>query len=67
MHYLLMIRMSRKAFVKKIVTVPADLWREFEVEAAKKFGLYGAIKKAIEEAIRLWLEAQRKESQRGPR
>jgi hypothetical protein len=52
--------MSEKVFVKKSITVPADLWREFEVEATRKFGHYGAIKKAIEEAIRLWLETQRK-------
>jgi len=52
--------MSRKVYVKKFITVPADLWREFEVEATRKFGHYGAIKRAVEEAIRLWLEVQRK-------
>jgi len=52
--------MSEKKFVKKTVTVPADLWREFEVEATRKFGHYGAIKRAMEEAIRLWLEVQKK-------
>jgi len=55
---------SEERFVKKTVTVPAGLWREFEVEAARKFGYYGAIKRALEEAIRLWLEVQkRRESQ----
>jgi hypothetical protein len=52
--------LSGRVYVKKTVTVPLDLWREFEVEATRKFGYYGAIRKAVEEAIKLWLEAQRK-------
>jgi hypothetical protein len=54
------LSMSKRVYVKKLITVPADLWREFEVEATRKFGHYGAIKRAVEEAIRLWLEVQRK-------
>ena len=46
--------------VRKTVEVPDQLWREFEIHAVKKFGYYGAIKKALEEAIRLWLEVERK-------
>jgi len=46
--------------VRKTVEVPDKLWREFEVYAVKKFGYYGAIKKALEEAIRLWLEEEKK-------
>jgi len=49
--------------VRKTVEVPDELWREFEVYAVKKFGYYGAIKKALEEAIRLWLEKVKKELQ----
>jgi hypothetical protein len=52
--------MSERLFVKKTITVRKDLWREFEVEATRKFGHYGAIKKAVEEAISLWLETQKK-------
>ena len=46
--------------MRKTVEVPDKLWREFEVYAVKKFGYYGAIKKALEEAIRLWLEEEKK-------
>jgi len=49
--------------VRKTVEIPEELWREFEVHAVKKFGYYGAIKKALEEAIRLWLEEVKKEQQ----
>jgi len=45
------------------VEIPDDLWREFEVYAVKRFGYYGAIKRALEEAIRLWLEKVRRELQ----
>jgi hypothetical protein len=55
--------MSERLYVKKTITIRKDLWREFEVEATRKFGHYGAIRKAIEEAITLWLETQKKESQ----
>jgi len=50
--------------VRKTIEVPDGLWREFEIEAVKKFGHYGAIKKAIEEAIKLWLEKQKEKEQR---
>lgn len=46
--------------VRKTVEVSSELWREFEVLAVKRFGLYGAIKKALEEAIKLWVEEQKK-------
>ncbi len=49
--------------VRKTVEVPDELWREFEVYAVRKFGYYGAIKKALEEAIRLWLEKVKKKLQ----
>ena len=49
--------------VRKTVEIPDELWREFEVYAVRKFGYYGAIKKALEEAIRLWLEEVKKEQQ----
>ena len=49
--------------VRKTVEVPNKLWREFEIYAVKKFGYYGAIKKALEEAIRLWLEKVKRELQ----
>ncbi len=49
--------------VRKTVEVSDDLWREFEIYAVKKFGYYGAIKRALEEAIRLWLEVVKKELQ----
>jgi len=46
--------------VRKTVELPDELWRRFEVAAVKKFGYYGAIKKALVEAIKLWLEEQEK-------
>ncbi len=49
--------------VRKTVEVPDELWREFEVYAVRKFGYYGAIKKALEEAIKLWLERAKGELQ----
>ena len=49
--------------VRKTVEIPNELWKEFEIYAVKKFGYYGAIKKALEEAIRLWLEEQKKKEQ----
>ena len=47
--------------VRKTIDVPDELWKKFEVEAVRKFGIYGAIKKAIIEAIELWLKEQKKE------
>jgi len=49
--------------VRKTVEVSDELWREFEIYAVKKFGYYGAIKRALEEAIRLWLKEMKKEQQ----
>ncbi len=48
---------------RKTIEVPDELWREFEVYAVKRFGHYGAIKKAIREAIELWLREQKKQEQ----
>ena len=45
---------------RKMVEVPEDLWREFTVYAVRKFGYRGAIKKAIKEAIKLWLEREKR-------
>ena len=45
---------------KTTVYVPEDLYEEFMELAVKKFGYYGAFKKAIEEAMRLWLEREKK-------
>ena len=45
--------------VKKTVEIPDELWEEFTLRAVKKFGYYGAIKKAVREAIELWLERER--------
>jgi len=50
--------------VKKTVEIPDELWEEFMLRAVRKFGYYGAIKKAIGEAIELWLERERKLSRR---
>ena len=50
--------------VKKTIEIPDDLWEEFMFKAVKKFGYYGAIKKAVKEAVELWLERERKLSQR---
>jgi len=47
---------------RKLVEVPEDLWREFCTYAVRKFGYRGAIKKAIQEAIKLWLEREKKSS-----
>ena len=49
--------------VRKTIDVPDRLWREFEIEAVKKFGHYGAIKKAIREAIELWLKEVKEKQQ----
>jgi len=41
--------------LKKItVEVPLDLYNKFIELAVKKFGYYGALKKGIEEAMKLW-------------
>lgn len=45
--------------IRKTVEVPDKLWKKFTVYAVKKFGYHGAIKKALEEAIRLWVEEQK--------
>lgn len=47
--------------VRKTVDVDDELWKEMEKKAVDKFGLRGAIKKAVNEAIREWL----KQSQEG--
>ena len=49
--------------VRKTIDVPDELWRELEIEAVKKFGHYGAIKKAIREAIELWLKEVKEKQQ----
>ena len=42
-----------------LVTIDDDLERKFRVEVAKRFGgRRGDIKKAIEEAIRLWITSR---------
>jgi len=41
--------------VRKTVEVDDELWKKMEEKAVKKFGLHGAIKKAIKEAIEEWL------------
>jgi hypothetical protein len=45
--------------VRKTIDVPDALWKEFERNAVKKFGYYGAIKKAVKEAIENWLTMEK--------
>jgi Arc/MetJ-type ribon-helix-helix transcriptional regulator len=49
-------------FKKTTVEIPEELYKEFIELAVKKFGYYGAFKKAIKEAIELWLEREKMES-----
>ena len=46
-------------FKRTTVEIPEDLYKEFIELAVKKFGYYGAFKKAIKEAIELWLEKEK--------
>jgi len=41
--------------VRKTVEVDDKLWEKMEEKAVKKFGLHGAIKKAIKEALEEWV------------
>ena len=40
--------------IRKTIEVEEELWKKMEEKAVKKFGLHGAIKKAIKEAIEEW-------------
>jgi hypothetical protein len=42
--------------VRKTVNIDDELWKLFERLAFEKFGIYGAIKKAINAAIKEWVE-----------
>jgi len=42
--------------VRKTVEVDDELWKKMEEKAVQKFGLHGAIKKAIKEALEEWLK-----------
>ena len=35
-----------------------ELWEKMVRKAVEKFGLHGAIKKAVNEAIRKWIESE---------
>ena len=54
-------------FKKTTVEIPEELYKEFIELAVKKFGYYGAFKKAIKEAIELWLEREKMESKQDKR
>ncbi|MEM4863181.1 MAG: hypothetical protein QW706_08405 [Candidatus Nezhaarchaeales archaeon] len=42
-------------------TLPDDLEREFRAEVARRFGVRkGSISRALEEAVKLWIEMNRK-------
>ena len=50
-----------RAVGRIIFTLPDDLEREFRAEVARRFGFRkGLISKALEEAVRLWIEVGRK-------
>jgi len=44
--------------VRKTVEVGDELWEKMVRKAVGKFGLHGAIKKAVNEAIRMWVESE---------
>ena len=48
---------------RKLVFIEENLWHEFAVYAVKKFGSKGFITKAIEEAIKLWVEREKSSEQ----
>ena len=50
------IQISPIYMVRKTVEVDDELWEKMEEKAVKKFGLHGAIKKAINEALREWVK-----------
>jgi len=52
-----------KAMGKISIMIPDDLEKEFRDEVARRFGFRkGSMSKALEEAIRLWIEINRKNS-----
>jgi len=40
--------------VRKTIDVPDEVWKKFATKAVERFGYYGAIKKAIKEALQQW-------------
>ena len=44
--------------VRKTVEVDDELWEKMVRKAVEKFGLHGAVKKAVNEAIRKWVESE---------
>lgn len=46
------------ARVKVSASVDADLWNQFKEVARKLYGGYGAISRALDEAIMLWLQSR---------
>ena len=50
------IHISLTYMVRKTVEVDDELWEKMEEKAVKKFGLHGAIKKAINEALEEWVK-----------
>lgn len=42
--------------MKKLIEMDEGVWKRFEKVAVAKFGLYGAIIKGVNEAIKEWVE-----------
>ncbi|MCD6209449.1 MAG: hypothetical protein J7J01_00900 [Methanophagales archaeon] len=53
-----MMKHTTHTVVRKTVEVDDELWEKMVREAVEKFGLHGAIKKAVNEAIRKWVEGE---------
>ena len=53
-----MTRHTPHTMVRKTVEVDDELWERMVRKAVEKFGLHGAIKKAVNEAIRKWVESE---------
>lgn len=53
-------RRKKKREVKKVtVEISLEIYNKFIELAVKKFGYYGAFKKALEEAMELWVEREK--------
>ena len=46
--------------MKKLIEMDEGIWKRFEKVAVAKFGLYGAITKGVNEAVREWVEKREK-------
>jgi hypothetical protein len=44
--------------MKKLINIDEAIWKRFERVAVAEFGLYGAITKGIDEAVKMWIQKE---------